>query len=213
MAVSFTVYSSTPETWYKEIEFCLLGLSFHSSRRSGVWKHKSQLVSENSKDAWCVWLKRGNFFYTLQKHILYSCCQWNNVFSTGSLVLVMVKKNKIKKTQRVRNKKLVVLNATMRTPPHRRHLVEMQVFRQSGPLKQRPNGNLAESRARGWAFSERMALVKCFVGVSFRERWLLEKNKTHTRTQQQFQVQISLFTRSRRVQLQGRTLGLEHQHP
>lgn len=118
-----------------------------------------------------------------------------------------------KKTQRVRNKKLVVPNATMRTPPHCRHLVEMQVFRQSGPLKQRPNGNLAESRASGWAFSERMALVKCFVGVSFRERWLLEKNKTHTRTQQQFQVQISLFTRSRRVQLQGRTLGLEHQHP
>lgn len=118
-----------------------------------------------------------------------------------------------KKTQRVRNKKLVVPNATMWTPPHCHHLVEMQVFRQSGPLKQRPNGNLAESRASGWAFSERMALVKCFVGVSFRERWLLEKNKTHTRTQQQFQVQISLFTRSRRVQLQGRTLGLEHQHP
>lgn len=111
-----------------------------------------------------------------------------------------------KKTQRVRNKKLVVPNATMRTLPHHRHLVEMQVFRQSGPLKQ-----LAESRARGWAFSERMALVKCFLGVSFRERWLLEKNKTHTRTQQQFQVQI--FTRSRRVQLQGQTLGLEHQHP
>jgi hypothetical protein len=36
MAVSFTVYSSTPETWYKAIEFCLLGLSFHSSHRSGV---------------------------------------------------------------------------------------------------------------------------------------------------------------------------------
>lgn len=116
------------------------------------------------------------FFYTLQKHILYSCCQWNNVFFTGSLVLVMVKKIEKKKTQRVRNKKLVVLNATMRTPPHRRHLVEMQVFRQSGPLKQRPNRNLAESQARGWAFSEQMALVKCFVGVSFRERWLLEKN-------------------------------------
>lgn len=211
--VSFTVYSSTPETWYKEIEFCLLGLSFHSSRRSGVWKHKSQLVSENSRGLVCL-VEEGQFvfFYTLQKHILYSCCQWNNVFSTGSLVLVMVKKNK-KKTQRVRNKKLVVPNATMRTPPHRHHLVEMQVFRQSGPLKQRPNGNLAESREGGWAFSERIALVKCFVGASFRERWLLEKNKTHTRTQQQFQVQISLFTRSRRVQLQGRTLGLEHQHP
>ncbi len=36
MAVSFTVYSSTPETWYKAIEFCLLGLSFHSSHRRGV---------------------------------------------------------------------------------------------------------------------------------------------------------------------------------
>lgn len=36
MAVSFTVYSSTPETWYKAIGFCLLGLSFHSSHRSGV---------------------------------------------------------------------------------------------------------------------------------------------------------------------------------
>jgi len=36
MAVSFTVYSSTPETWYKEIGFCLLGLSFHSSHRRGV---------------------------------------------------------------------------------------------------------------------------------------------------------------------------------
>lgn len=36
MAVSFTVYSSTPETWYKAIEFCLLGLSFHSSHHSGV---------------------------------------------------------------------------------------------------------------------------------------------------------------------------------
>lgn len=36
MAVSFTVYSSTPETWYKAIGFCLLGLSFHSSHRRGV---------------------------------------------------------------------------------------------------------------------------------------------------------------------------------
>lgn len=84
-------------------------------------------------------------------------------------MLVMVKKIK-KKTQRVRNKKLVVPKATMQTPLHRHHLDEMQVFRQSGPLNQRPNGNLAESRARGWAFSERMALVKCFGGVSFRER-------------------------------------------
>lgn len=206
--VSFTVYSSTPETWYKEIEFCLSGLSFHSSRRSGVWKHKSQVVSENSREAWCVWLKRGNlFFYTLQKHILYSCCQWNNVFSTGSLVLVMVEKIK-KKTQRVRNKKVVVPNATCR------RLVEMQVFRQSGPLKQRPNGTLAESRARGLGFFRTNGISEMFCfGASFRERWLLEKNKTHTRTQQQFQVQISLFTRSRQVQLQGRTLGLEHQHP
>lgn len=36
VAVSFTVYSSTPETWYKAIGFCLLGLSFHSSHRRGV---------------------------------------------------------------------------------------------------------------------------------------------------------------------------------
>lgn len=144
------------------------------------------VVCENTKVSWFLrtperpgvsgWRGAFFFFYTLQKHILYSCCQWNNVFFTGSLVLVMVKKIEKKKTQRVRNKKLVVLNATMRTPPHRRHLVEMQVFRQSGPLKQRPNRNLAESQARGWAFSEQMALVKCFVGVSFRERWLLEKN-------------------------------------
>lgn len=43
-------------------------------------------------------------FYTLQKHILFSCCQWNkNVFSTGSLVLVMVKK--LKKNQESETKK------------------------------------------------------------------------------------------------------------
>lgn len=209
--VSFTVYSSTPETWYKEIEFCLLGLSFHSSRRSGVWKHKSQLVSENSRGLVCG--RRGAicFLHFTEAYIIFLLsvkqCLLYRILGVGD-----GKKNK-KKTQRVRNKKLVVPNATMRTPPHRHHLVEMQVFRQSGPLKQRPNGNLAESRERGWAFSEQLALVKCFVGASFRERWLLEKNKTHTRTQQQFQVQISLFTRSRRVQLQGRTLGLEHQHP
>lgn len=46
-------------------------------------------------------------FYTLQKHILFSCCQWNkNVFSTGSLVLVMVKKTKKKnKSQKQKKKK------------------------------------------------------------------------------------------------------------
>lgn len=85
MAVSFTVYSSTPETLYKAIRFCLLGLSFHSSHRSGVSKHKSHLcvsVSENSREAWFGWMNRGGVnFYTLQKHILYSCCQWNKMSS------------------------------------------------------------------------------------------------------------------------------------
>lgn len=43
MAVSFTVYSSTPETWYKEMGLCLSGLSFVSSRLSGVDLYKSHL--------------------------------------------------------------------------------------------------------------------------------------------------------------------------
>lgn len=66
------------------------------------------------------------------------------------------RKNKKKKTQRVRNKKLVVPNATCR------RLVEMQVFRQSGPLKQRPNGTLAESRARGLGFFRTNGISEMF---------------------------------------------------
>lgn len=62
------------------------------------------LVSVNSREAWFGWMKRGSkFLHFTEAYIIFLLPVKQNVFSTGSLVLVMVKKTK-KKT-RVRNKK------------------------------------------------------------------------------------------------------------
>lgn len=107
MAVSFTVYSSTPETLYKAIRFCLLGLSFHSSHRSGVSKHKSHLcvfcwfLRTPERPGLAGWMGGSKFLHFTEAYIIFLLPVKQNVFSTGSLVLVMVKKTK----KKVRNKK------------------------------------------------------------------------------------------------------------
>lgn len=163
MAVSFTVYSSTPETWYKAIGFCLLGtvLSFLSPQ----WCIKIQ----KSSVCFCklqrglVWLDeegKSIFLHFTEAYIIFLLPVKQNVFSTGSLVLVMVKKNKKKTKSEMKKKKVVVPNATMQIPPHRRHLVEVQVL---GKVDHQNNG----IRSEGSDFSEKMALEKCFGGLFF----------------------------------------------
>jgi len=73
---------------------------------------------------------------------------------------VMVKKNKKKTKSEMKKKKVVVPNATMQIPPHRRHLVEVQVL---GKVDHQNNG----IRSEGSDFSEKMALEKCFGGLFF----------------------------------------------
>lgn len=123
---------------------------------AGVYKkYKSHLcVSVNSREAWFGWMKRGSkFLHFTEAYIIFLLPVKQNVFSTGSLVLVMVKKTKKQKT-RVRNKKVVVPNATMQTLPHRRHLVEVQVL---GKVDHRNNGRMESRRIRseGSDFSEK----------------------------------------------------------
>lgn len=99
------------------------------------------LVSENSREAWFGWMKGGKIF-TLYRSIYYilvaseTKCLLYRILGVGD-----GKKKNPQKKQESETKKVVVPNTTMQTPPHRRHLVEVQVFRQSGPSAQRPNGN------------------------------------------------------------------------
>lgn len=51
-------------------------------------------------------------------------------------------------------------------------------FRKRGPSQQRPNGK-SQNQERRVGFFRKMALEKCFGGVFFKQRWLLEKIK-HT---------------------------------
>lgn len=129
-------------------------------------KHKSQLVSENSREAWCVWLKRGNFFFLhfTEAYIIFLLsvkqCLLYRILGVGD---GKKKKSKIKKNPESQKQKTSGPERdNVDTPPHRRHLVEMQVFRQSGPLKQRPNGSLAESRARGSGFLRTNGISEMF---------------------------------------------------
>lgn len=110
-------------------------------------------VSENSKEAWFGWMKKprvraggSQFFFTLYRSIYYildgseTKCLLYRILGVGD----GKKKNKSKKQDQeseMEKKKVVVPNTTMQIPPHCRHLVEVQVFRQSGPSEQRPNGN------------------------------------------------------------------------
>lgn len=61
-----------------------------------------------------------------------------------------------------KQKKVVVPNATMQIPPHCRHLVEVQVFRQSGP-----SGTTAEWKLTGSGVGGQISFVsviseRCF---------------------------------------------------
>jgi len=63
------------------------------------------LVSVNSREAWFGWMKRGSqFLHFTEAYIIFLLPVKQNVFSTGSLVLVMVKKTK-KKTKSQKQKK------------------------------------------------------------------------------------------------------------
>lgn len=70
----------------------------------------------------------------------------------------MVKKNK-KKSE---TKKVVVPNATMQTPPHRRHLVEVQVFKAKWTIGTTAEWKLVKSRARGWNFFQDNGIREMF---------------------------------------------------
>jgi len=101
-------------------------------------------------------MKRGSkFLHFTEAYIIFLLPVKQNVFSTGSLVLVMVKKTKKKnKKQESETKKVVVPNATMQTLPHRRHLVEVQVL---GKVDHWNNGRMETCRIRseGSIFSEK----------------------------------------------------------
>lgn len=114
MAVSFTVYSSTPERGTMQLCSVCWGSPFNPLT-AVVYKNTKvtcvfQLVSVNSREAWFGWLKRGsNFFlHFTEAYIIFLLPVKQNVFSTGSLVLVMVKKNK--KTKQTKKKKIRVRN-------------------------------------------------------------------------------------------------------
>lgn len=63
------------------------------------------LVSVNSREAWFGWMKRGSqFLHFTEAYIIFLLPVKQNVFSTGSLVLVMVKKTK-KKNKSQKQKK------------------------------------------------------------------------------------------------------------
>lgn len=116
------------------------------------------------------------FFYTLQRHILFSCCQWNKMSSLQDPWCWWWQKQ----TKKVRNKKKVVVpNAMMQMPLHHRHLVlvEVQVL---GKADHRSNGQMETCRTKGQIFQKngigRMICWGHFFCFCFRERWLLEKN-------------------------------------
>lgn len=70
MAVSFTVYSSTPETWYKAIVLSVgTVLSFLSPR--GGSKYKVTCVFCKLQRRLVGWWKRGCKFFTLYRSIYY----------------------------------------------------------------------------------------------------------------------------------------------
>lgn len=80
-----------------------------------------------------VWLDeegKSIFFYTLQKHILFSCCQWNKkcllyrILGVGDCKKNNKTKQKKNQESEKTKKKVVVPNTTMQ----RRHLVGVQVF-------------------------------------------------------------------------------------
>lgn len=111
------------------------------------------LVSVNSREAWFGWMKRGsNFLHFTEAYIIFLLPVKQNVFFTGSLVLVMVKKTTTKKKES-ETKKVVVPNTTMQTPPHRRHLVEVQVL---GKVDHRNNSRMETRRitSKGSDFSD-----------------------------------------------------------
>lgn len=120
-----------------------------------------------------------NFFFTLYRSIYYilvgseTKCLLYRILGVGD-------GKKTKKKSQKWKKKVVVPNTTMQIPPHCRHLVEVQVFRQSGPSEQRPNGNSSgheQKRRKDWGADFfcfcyfRTVFEACFwSGGSFRER-------------------------------------------
>lgn len=108
VAVSFTVYSSTPEMWYKAILSVRAVLSF----LRGVEKYKSQLCFCKLQRG-LVWLEEDGrvlFLHFTETYIIFLLPVKPKVFSTGSVVLVMAKKWKKKKSKR---KNLVVPDMAM----------------------------------------------------------------------------------------------------
>lgn len=125
ISVSFTVYSSTPETWYKAILSVRLVLSL----LRGVEKYKVSCVFPQTSEAWFGWKKMGvGFFLHFTKaYIIFLLPVKPKVFSTRSVVLVMAKRTKEEKSKR---RNVVVPNTMKQTQPRRHHLVveEVQVL-------------------------------------------------------------------------------------
>jgi len=113
-------------------------------------------------------MKRGSKLHFTEAYIIFLLPVKQNVFSTGSLVLVMVKKKQQQKKRESETSKVVVPNATMQTPPHRHHLVEVQVL---GKVDHRNNSRMETRRvtSKGLDFFRKMALELRFGGV-FLER-------------------------------------------
>lgn len=81
------------------------------------------------------------FFYTLQRHILFSCCQWNKMSSLQDPWCWWWQKQTKKSQKQKKSSGPKCDDADASTPPpscSRRSAG----FRQSGPSEQRPNGNL-----------------------------------------------------------------------
>lgn len=121
-AVSFTVYSSTPErgTMHRVLSVGTVLPLF------AVVQKKVTCV--NSREARQgldgMWGKQ--IFYTLQKHILFSCASETKRLYRILGVVVKTKQKQKKK------KKVVVPNTMMPIIQRHRHFVEVQVFRMEG---------------------------------------------------------------------------------
>ena len=96
------------------------------------------------------------FFYTLQRHILFSCCQGNKKSSLQDPWCWWWQKKQTRKKYESKTKRVVVPNMTMQMPPHRHHLVLVEV-QALGKVDHRNNSQMdaCRIRSKGLDFSEK----------------------------------------------------------